>query len=281
MKQLIAVVLAFTVVLTVLAGSSAVAAQESEMDAAAVVEAVYAAVEAGDIEAAKEMLAEDAVLTLVPAPGGMDGTFVGKEEVGAWFENLAAESGRFEFSDVKADGNTATMKLAFYSDHFDNVVGGPAEFDGAAVVQDGMWKAVSWVFTPEFMAEMDAAMAQQADEALVERILTEIWSEGNVDLIDELVAEDYVSHTWPIGEGREHFKQDVLSWRDDFPGMTIVVDKAVHDGNRLIMFNHYAGPDDSLDKLPPDADIDDILVYQIENGQLSDRWYLTPFDPME
>lgn len=279
MQKYLTVTLLLAMVLGLFGASTAAVAQE--MEPAAVVEAVYAAVSANDIEGAVALLADDAVLTLVPPPEGLDGTFVGKEEIGAWFESLAAENGRFEFSDVSVEGNTATMKLTFYSDFFDNAVAGPAEFDGAAVVQDGLWKSVSWVFTPEFVAEMDAAMERQANEALVERILTEIWSEGNLDLVDELVAEDYVSHTWPIGEGRDHFIYDVTSWREDFPGATIVVDRIVWDGNRAIMFNHYAEPGGSLDKLPRGEEIDDILVYQIEDGQLSDRWYLAPFDPTE
>ena len=274
------VTLLLAMVLGMFGSSTAVIAQE--MDPAAVIEAVYTAVSANDIEGAVALLADDAVLTLVPPPEGLDGTFVGKEEIGAWFENLAAGNVRYEFSDVMTNGDMATMTMVSYDDFFDNVVGGPAEFDGVAVVQDGLWKSMSWVFTPEFMETFDAAMARQADAALVERILTEIWSEGNLDLVDELVAEDYVSHTWPIGEGRDDFIADVTSWREDFPGATIVVDRIVWDGNRAIMFNHYAGPGDSLDKLPSENDpIDDILVYQIENGQLSDRWYLAPFDPTE
>jgi ketosteroid isomerase-like protein len=279
MQKYLTVTLLLAMVLGMFGSSTAVFAQE--MDPAAVIEAVYTAVSANDIEGAVALLADDAVLTLVPPPEGLDGTFVGKEEIGAWFESLAADNVRYEFSDVMTNGDMATMTMMSYDDFFDSVVGGPAEFDGVAVVQDGLWKSVSWVFTPEFVVEMDAAMERQANEALVERILTEIWSEGNLDLVDELVAEDYVSHTWPIGEGRDHFIYDVTSWREDFPGATIVVDRIVWDGNRAIMFNHYAEPGGSLDKLPRGEEIDDILVYQIEDGQLSDRYYFTPFDPPE
>ena len=95
-------VIGLLVLVSVLASPSMMAADE-EMDPASVVEAIYAAVEAGDIDAALEMLAEDAVLTLVPPPAGMDSTFIGKEEIGAWFENLAAEGVRFEFSDINTD----------------------------------------------------------------------------------------------------------------------------------------------------------------------------------
>jgi ketosteroid isomerase-like protein len=255
---------------------ASVQAEEHETDTMEVVEAAYAAVEVGDLAMAGEYLADDAVLVLSPPPPGTDGTFVGKEAVLEWWENLFAINFRGEFSDATVSGDRFTATLDTY---VDDLPVAPVEMSATGVVQDGKIKALSYVNTPEAMAKLDAAFAEMAQEQVVRRILQEIWSEGNLDLVEELVAEDYVSHTWPIGEGREHFKYDVTSWREDFPGATIVVDKMIHDGNRLIMFNHYAFPGDALDTLPPDADIDDVLIYQIEDGQLSDRWYLAPFEP--
>ena len=246
------------------------------MNAAEVVEAAYEAVEAQDLATAGSYLADDVVLVILPPPMDTDGTFVGKEAVQGWFENLVGFDFAVELSDFDVSGDRFTVtNLTWVND----LPIAPIELDGAGIVRDGKIEAISWVMTPESMAELDAAFAKAANETTVRRILQEIWSEGNLDLADELVAEDYVSHTWPIGEGREHFKQDVASWRNDFPGATIVVDQMVHDGNRVIMFNHYAAPGDALDPLPPEADIDDVLVYQIEDGKLSDRWYFAPFEP--
>lgn len=270
--------LVITVLLAVVVGLSGFSgpAIAQEMDPAAVVEAVYTAVEAKDLETAGEYLAEDAVLVLIPPPPGTDGTFVGKEAVLSWYENLGMNNFAIEFSNVQVDGDRVTIKNLTW---VDDLPVAPVEFDGTGIVQDGLIKTLSWVMTPESIAELDAAFERGANDALVERILLEIWSEGNLDLADELVAEDYASHTWPVGEGRDDFKADVASWRTDFPGATIVVDRIVWDGNRAIIFSHNAEPGGSVDKLPPEADIDDILVYQIENGQLSDRWYFAPFDP--
>lgn len=270
--------LVITVLLAVVVGLSGFSgpAIAQEMDPAAVVEAVYTAVEAKDLETAGEYLAEDAVLVLIPPPPGTDGTFVGKEAVLSWYENLGMNNFAIEFSNVQVDGDRVTIKNLTW---VDDLPVAPVEFDGTGIVQDGLIKTLSWVMTPESIAELDAAFERGANDALVERILMEIWSEGNLDLADELVAEDYASHTWPVGEGRDDFKADVASWRTDFPGATIVVDRIVWDGNRAIIFSHNAEPGGSVDKLPPEADIDDILVYQIENGQLSDRWYFAPFDP--
>ncbi|MFN2201265.1 MAG: nuclear transport factor 2 family protein [Caldilineaceae bacterium] len=255
---------------------STVLAQEPKMDAAEVVDAIYSAVEAQDLATAAEYLADDVVLVLVPPPGGMDGTFVGKEEVLGWYESLIANNLAIELSNMQVDGNRVTLTNLTW---IDDLPVAPVEFDGSAVVQQGKLKAVNWVMTPQTITALDAAFAQMAQEDVVRRILTEIWSEGNIDLADELVAEDYVSHSWPVGEGREHFKEDVAGWRTDFPGTTIVVDRIVFDGNRAIIFSHNVAEGGSLDTLAPDADIEDVLIYQIENGQLSDRWYFAPFEP--
>lgn len=134
------------------------------MNSAEVVAAIYAAVGKGDVELAASMLADDAVLVLIPPPEGQDSTFIGKEKISAWFEELASMNGRFEFSDISVAGNTVSMKLAFYADFFENLGISPAEFDGAAVVQEGLWKSVSWVFTPEFRAKMEAAVDNEANK---------------------------------------------------------------------------------------------------------------------
>ena len=275
MNRLIAAVLVFSVVLTALAGSSNVVAQESEMDAAAVVEGVYAAVEMGDIDAAVELLAEDAVLTLVPAPGGMDGTFVGKEEIGGWFENLAAENGRFEFSDIRTEGNTATLKLLFHSDHFDGIVGGPAEFDGAAVVQDGLWKAVSWVFTPEFIAEMDAAMARQADRVTVERYFEELWNQGDFAGFDEIIAEEFMSHSYPMIDGdRDVLKEDIAAFRAENPNAYFTFDDITLTGDRAFVINTMMMRPEgaAADAEGEPAGSPMVLVLGLEDGKITDRW---------
>ena len=246
-----------------------------EMDPAAVIEAVYNAVSANDIEGAVALLADDAVLTLVPPPAGLDGTFVGKEEIGAWFEGLAADNVRYEFSDVMTNGDMATMTLVSYDDFFDNVVGGPAEFDGVAVVQDGLWKSVSWVFTPEFVEKFDAAMAHQASSALVDRYFAELWNEGNLDVVDEIIAEDFVSHSYPMIDGdRDALRESVSGFRAENPNAYFTFDDVtVADGRAFVintMMVRPAGAATDTEGEPASSPM--VLVLGIEDGKITDRW---------
>ncbi len=270
------ILLITALILSVVRPVLAQGSDEQEMSPDQVIKAMYEAVVAQDLDTAGKYLAEDVVLVLGPPPPGTDGTFVGKEAVLGWYEDLIKNNVAIELSNAEVSGDRVTLTNLTWVDDLPVV---PIESDGTGIVQDGLVKTISWFMTPESIAELDAAFAKLAKEQVVRRILQEIWSEGNLDLVDELVAEDYVSHSFPVLEGREAFKQDIVGFREHFPGATIVVDSIVFDGNRAIILSRLVGPDGSLDEPPPEDYIEDVLIYQIENGQLTDRWYFAPVEP--
>lgn len=68
--------------------------------------------------------------------------------------------------------------------------------------------------------------------ALARRIVDEVWSEGRLETIDEVIAEDFRGWTPTNGEirGREAFREQVKMYRSAFPNMTMVVDLITSDG---------------------------------------------------
>jgi len=273
MKKFITIITLFAVMLAMLAASNSVAAQEEEMNPAEVVAAVYAAVGAGDIESAVSMLADDAVLVLIPPPQGLDGTFIGKKEIGDWYQGLAAGNGRSEFSDISVAGNTASMKLAFYHDSFEGLGIAPAEFDGVAVVQDGLVKSLSWVFTPAFAAKMEATVAQQAIKAAAARWMEELWNQGDLAVADELLADDFVSHNFPAGD-RETIKGAVAGFRKDNPNAYFTYDDITVAGDRVFIVNTMMVRPEGA---PADAEGEPdggpmVVILGVKDGKFTDRW---------
>ena len=274
----IVVLLVFASVLLV--STSPLAAQEEAAPVAAsmgpgdVIVAIYAALGEGDVDAALEFLADDAVLAIVPAPEGIDGTFVGKEEIGAWYEGLAAGNGRSEITDMMTAGNRVTMHLAFSDDYFDDLGIGPAEFDGAAVVQNGKVKSLSWVFTPEFMAKMDAAMATAAVRDVVTKYMDNLWSQGQLETVDEVIAENFVSHNTPAGEGRDFMRAVVAGFREDNPGIYFPLHEIVVTDGHVFVFTEMmqgtegAGPSASDEPIGTPM----LIVLDVKDGQITDRW---------
>ena len=69
-------------------------------------------------------------------------------------------------------------------------------------------------------------------QALVERMFDEIVNEGNLDVADELFAQDFVDHG-PLGEmrGIDAFKQAVAVWRAGVPDVRCTVENWFEAGD--------------------------------------------------
>jgi steroid delta-isomerase-like uncharacterized protein len=67
--------------------------------------------------------------------------------------------------------------------------------------------------------EREKVSNEQINIQNAERLLTEVWSGGHVEILDEIIGDNYVKH-WAMFEpivGRDQLKQEVLTWRSSFP----------------------------------------------------------------
>jgi steroid delta-isomerase-like uncharacterized protein len=71
--------------------------------------------------------------------------------------------------------------------------------------------------------------------AVVLRLMEEVWGRGQLHLISELVADDYVGH-FVIGDhyGPEGVRIDVAAYRTSFPDLTVTVDDLLTDGDKVV-----------------------------------------------
>jgi predicted ester cyclase len=78
--------------------------------------------------------------------------------------------------------------------------------------------------------------------ALVQRMFDEVINGGNLELIDELFAEDYLDHG-PFGDvpGRGTFKQMVTQWRAAVPDVHCEVDSLIGEGDLVAWLVHTTG----------------------------------------
>ncbi len=126
-------------------------AQESNPEALA--RSVFEALNAGDVEAALALYADDAILDL-----GTFGKFSGKEEIRAAFEKEVSLNAFWEVSDFQVEGNTATFKSRYTSDAM-RALGVTLEATEVMTIQDGKIATDTWTVTEESMAALQAAMA--------------------------------------------------------------------------------------------------------------------------
>ncbi len=81
-------------------------------------------------------------------------------------------------------------------------------------------------------------------QAVVRRIYGEVFSQGNVGLIDELMHEDFVEHEeLPPGvpPGREAPKAMTAMMRSAFPDFRADVEEMLQDGDKVIARARFSG----------------------------------------
>jgi predicted ester cyclase len=93
---------------------------------------------------------------------------------------------------------------------------------------------LSGLLFPRISAAQDD-MGQAHKDALM-RIVDEAFNQGNVDVLDEVLAEDYISHN-PDGTtgNRDEFKQDILAWRAALPDLVATADPVIAEGDWIAL----------------------------------------------
>ena len=80
-------------------------------------------------------------------------------------------------------------------------------------------------------------MSSEQHKAIPRRITEEAWNRGNLDILDELIAPDFIRHTplRPEGiHGIEGFKQHVAGTRAAFPDAEFLIEDEIAEGDRVV-----------------------------------------------
>ena len=74
------------------------------------------------------------------------------------------------------------------------------------------------------------------NEAVVRRFMTELWSEGDLDVAEEVVAGDHVHLVGDdVLRGPEEVKGAVVGLRAAFPDLNFEIDDLISDGDRVVL----------------------------------------------
>jgi len=116
-------------------------------------------------------------------------------------------------------------------------------------------------------------------EALIERIATEIWNRGRLEVCDEVMSQDATYHGphMPGGKGaREDWKRAIEMYRGAFPDSHVVYEEITVCGDRVIgrwtATATHTGPMPGLPPTGRESSISGITIYRIANGQIVQAW---------
>lgn len=123
-------------------------------------------------------------------------------------------------------------------------------------------------------------MGEEArNEALMRRFYEELWSRGNLEVIPELVAEDFVDHQAPVGQtsGREALAGLVVMWRTGSPDMQETGEHLILQGDkvvgRFLMRGTHSGEFMGIAPTGRSVTISGIDIVRITEGKISEFWY--------
>ncbi len=121
-------------------------------------------------------------------------------------------------------------------------------------------------------AQMDKTAETNA--AMADRFTAEAWNDGNLDLIDEMIAEDFVRHlpnSWdpPKIEGAAAFKEYMADTRTRFPDFHVESHQRIAEGDMVAASWTVSGTNQDLNKK---ISIMGMTITRFANGKAAEEW---------
>ena len=121
-------------------------------------------------------------------------------------------------------------------------------------------------------------MSTTENKAVVEKFINELISNDRRELIEELVAEDYVYRSSDGEEyrGREGFQEVLDTYRDAFPDLELEVVKMVAEGDMVATWLSFGGTHrGELEGIQPtgrNVSSTSVQFATVRDGQIAEEW---------
>jgi serine phosphatase RsbU (regulator of sigma subunit) len=125
-----------------------------------------------------------------------------------------------------------------------------------------------------------SAVSSEAEEnkAIARRFLEETMAKGNLDVIGELAAPDFVDRTLLPGQGptREDFKRSVAEALDTTPITSFTIEEQIAEGDTVVTkYRHSSVQRREVMGIPPTEEektVSGIYIHRISAGKITEEW---------
>jgi steroid delta-isomerase-like uncharacterized protein len=125
-------------------------------------------------------------------------------------------------------------------------------------------------------------MSTQSNKAIVRRMLDEMNNQGNIRIIDELVAPDFFEHEDPppgVSRDREGVKQVFTMYHSAFSDIDASINDMIAEDDKVVVFmtvqathiREFAG-------IPPSGKriaVHVLDIFRVTDGQVKEHWGVT------
>jgi len=121
-------------------------------------------------------------------------------------------------------------------------------------------------------------MGIEDNKALVRRFVAEVFEQGDVSAVDQLVAADFVPHTWPsTGDGRGDLRRAMERVSKGLTGAAFTIDDLIAEGDRVVArLTASATQTGVFMGMPPSGKrytIAEIHIFRVRGGQIVEHWH--------
>ena len=122
-------------------------------------------------------------------------------------------------------------------------------------------------------------MTNEAMKKLADRMWHDVWNAGKLDVVDEIIAPDYVGHIPgqpDVVKGPEGFKQMVAMYRAGFPDLHLTVEDIISDDSKVVIRWTSRGTN-SVDFMGVPAthksiEVPGITILAVRDGLIVEEW---------
>ena len=122
---------------------------------------------------------------------------------------------------------------------------------------------------------------EEKNKALIRRI-TEFWNQGNLDIVDEIIAPNYVIYSDPHDSyelqtlNHDTYKKRALNFRNMFPDTQFTVEDIVSQGDKVWLRWTYRGTHKGefmgIDTTGKQVTVTGMTIYHIVDGKIKGHW---------
>jgi steroid delta-isomerase-like uncharacterized protein len=125
-------------------------------------------------------------------------------------------------------------------------------------------------------------MSAEENKAIMRQYFEGAWEQGNLELLDELLAPNYVNHnpaTPDMPTGPEGVKGVVSMFQSGMPDLKVVIEDMIAEGEKVATRYTLEGTHEGeLFGVPPTGQrlsIKSMTVERVVNGKVQDHWRVT------
>jgi predicted ester cyclase len=137
-----------------------------------------------------------------------------------------------------------------------------------------------FIFSILACTRSDVGSEEERNKKIVLRTHEEIWSNGNIALVDELYAPDFVCH-WATGletRGVEELKKNILTARADIPDLRENIELILAEGNLVATYwrahGTFTGNIQGISQKNQKIALQEMAIYRIVQGKIVEQWMM-------